>query len=166
MELLGILIIQQTSIFKLWILNRQCSWPDLLADPIRDQPCPGAPGGWPRCPGRWGEAAGGEVHGAVRVPAGGRPGGLRGHSLTAGGHQGVHQQDQLQTCGVSHYNPTLLLITFILLNCRYDYNLKIFYFCDIKPLTNSLQCYKYVAESKIVSLCCTTRIEWTTYDCI
>ena len=37
---------------------------------------------------------------------------------------------------------------------RYDYNLKIFYFCDIKPLTNSLQCYKYVAESKIVSLSC------------
>ena len=51
------------------------------------------------------------------------------------------------------------IITFKLLNYRYDYNLKIFYFCDIKPLTNSLQCYKYVAESKIVSLGCTTRIE-------
>ena len=100
-----ILIFHHWIIFELCPLNRQCSWPDLPADPIRDQPCPGAAGGWPGCPGRWGEAAGGEVHGAVRVPAGGRPGGLWGHPLTGEGHQGVHQQDQLQTCGVSHYNP-------------------------------------------------------------
>ena len=41
---------------------------------------------------------------------------------------------------------------FISIACRYDYNLKIFYFCDIKPQTDQMQCYKYVTNTKKV--CC------------
>ena len=33
---------------------------------------------------------------------------------------------------------------------RYDYNKKIFYFCDILPKTNDMQCYKYLADTKKV----------------
>ena len=33
----------------------------------------------------------------------------------------------------------------------YDYNLNIFYFCDITPETNSMQCYSYNTESRVVS---------------
>ena len=33
---------------------------------------------------------------------------------------------------------------------RYDYNMKIFYFCDISPKTNAMQCYKYKADTRKV----------------
>ena len=33
---------------------------------------------------------------------------------------------------------------------RYDYNIKIFYFCDISPKTNAMQCYKYKADTRKV----------------
>ena len=31
---------------------------------------------------------------------------------------------------------------------RYDYNKRIFYFCDISPKTNEMQCYKYIVDTR------------------
>lgn len=44
----------------------------------------------------------------------------------------------------------IYISTFVWYLFSYDYNLKIFYFCDISPKSNTMQCYKYMADSRKV----------------